>query len=86
MLHSPGAADKEEWGNQGLTSAVTNTVKVSAAIKGVANLVANYSADTTVICRIISIDIKEWWLQDSGRKNNLIHTWHVIGVHGLWRH
>jgi hypothetical protein len=37
MLHRVGAEEKEEWGNQGLTSAVTNTVKVSAAIKGVAN-------------------------------------------------
>ena len=36
MLHKVGTADKEEWGNHGLTNAVTSTVKVSAAINVVA--------------------------------------------------
>ena len=58
----------------------------SAVVKAVRHLVANHHANGAVIDRIVGLWIKEWPLQDACRKNDFVHRWIVVSIHGRRRH
>src|ERR1700746_833854 len=43
-------------------------------------------ADRSVVHRIIRIRVEKWWLQNSGRKHDLVHHRLVIRIHSWGRH
>ena len=55
-------------------------------VKTMADLMTDHSPDATVVGRIIGLGIKEWRLQNRGRKHDLIHTGVVVRIHSLRSH
>ena len=51
-----------------------------------ADLVPNHHTNTTVVCCVVGLGVKERRAQNSGREHDLIRRGHIVGVHRLRRH
>src|SRR5271165_5055474 len=55
-------------------------------VKAMADLVANHGTHAPIVHGVVSVGVVEGWLKNTGRKDNLIESWIVVGVDGRWRH
>src|SRR2546425_9404288 len=60
-------------------------VKLRALIvEPVRHFVADHGADAAVVESIVGFRIVKRWLQNSGRENDLVELWIVIGIDRGW--
>src|SRR5215471_19397253 len=58
----------------------------TAVVESVSHFVSNNGTNRPIVDCVIGIREKEWTLEDSGRKHDLIAVRAVIRIHHLWYH